>query len=86
MTRNVMSVKEEFCTNGWADLQFLIIALFELFMKELPWADPEGRGGSGGPDSPPPPHPRNCQIINFCHVEVFRQTPSGNLDHPPPPP
>ena len=20
MTRNIMSVKEEFCTNGWADL------------------------------------------------------------------
>ena len=38
------------------------------------WADPEGGGGQG---SAPP---RNCQIINFCHVEIFRQTPSGNLD------
>ena len=33
------------------------------------------RGGTTGPD-----HPWNCQIINFCHVEIFRQTPSGNLD------
>ena len=40
------------------------------------WADPEG--GTGGPDPP-----WNCQIINFCHVEIFRQTPSGNLDPPP---
>ena len=31
------------------------------------WADPEG--GTGGPN----------QIINFCHVEIFRQTPSGNF-------
>ena len=30
--------------------------------------------------------PWNCQIISFCHVEIFRQTPSGNLDPPPPPP
>ena len=36
--------------------------------------------------------PWNCQIINFCHVEIFRQNPSGNLDplslspRPPPPP
>ena len=37
-----------------------------------------GGGGTGGPDPP-----WNCQIINFCHVEIFRQTPSGNLDpHP----
>ena len=35
------------------------------------------RGGEGGPDPP-----WNCQIINFCHVEIFRQTPSGNLDPP----
>ena len=35
------------------------------------------RGGTGGPDPPPP---WNCKIINFCHVEIFRQTPSGNLD------
>ena len=41
-----------------------------------------GGGGTGGPDPPPPPH-WNCQIINFCHVEIFRQTPSGNLDPPP---
>ena len=32
-------------------------------------ADPEG-GGTGGPD-----HPWNCQIIDFCHVEIFRQIP-----------
>ena len=36
-------------------------------------------GGTGGLDPPP----WNCQIINFCHVEIFRQTPSGNLDPPP---
>ena len=39
--------------------------------KECAWADPEGDRGSGPP--------WNCQIINFCHVEIFRQTPSGNL-------
>ena len=27
----------------------------------------------------------NCQIINFCHVEIFRQTPSA-IGPPPPPP
>ena len=43
------------------------------------WADPEG---GQGVRTPPPPW--NCQIINFCHVEIFRQTPSGNLDPPPP--
>ena len=37
-------------------------------------------GGVSGP-----PTPWNCQIINFCHVENFRQTRSGNLDTPPPP-
>ena len=37
------------------------------------------RGGTGGPDPS-----WNCQIIDFCHVEIFRQTPSGNLDPPPP--
>ena len=42
------------------------------------WADPEG--GTGGPDPL-----WNCTIINFCHVEIFRQTPSGNLDPPPTP-
>ena len=36
-------------------------------------------GGTGGLDPP-----WNCQIINFCHVEIFRQTPSVNLDIPPP--
>ena len=45
------------------------------------WVDPEcvcvwGGGGRGSG------HPWNCQIINFCHVEIFRQTPSGNLDPP----
>ena len=35
-----------------------------------------GERGSG------PPTPWNCQIINFCHVEIFRQTPSGNLVDP----
>ena len=48
------------------------------------WLRPHGRiqrgGGAGGPDTP---FPWNCQIINFCHVEIFRQTPSGNLDLPP---
>ena len=42
------------------------------------------RGRAGGPEPPPPhthpPPPWNCQIINFCHVEIFRKTPSGNLD------
>ena len=38
------------------------------------------RGGRG------PDPPWNCQIINFCHVEIFHQTPSGTLDPPPPPP
>ena len=38
-------------------------------------------GGSRGGDKGPP---WNCQIICFCHVEIFRQTPSGNLDPPPP--
>ena len=40
------------------------------------------RGGQGVRTPPPPPGPWNCQIINFCHVEIFRQTPSGNLDPP----
>ena len=45
-------------------------------------------GGSrgGGKGVRPPPPTWNCQIICFCHVEIFRQTPSGNLDPPPPPP
>ena len=41
------------------------------------------RGGGQGVPTPPPPW--NCQIINFCHVENFSQTPSGNLDPPPTP-
>ena len=42
-------------------------------------------GGSRGGGSPPPTHTHtwNCQIICFCHVEIFRQTPSGNLDPTP---
>ena len=36
------------------------------------WADPEGGYRGSGP-------PWNCQIISFCHVEIFRQTPSGKL-------
>ena len=40
-----------------------------------------GRIQRGGRGSGPPPPP-NCQNINFCHVEIFRQTPSA----PPPPP
>ena len=45
------------------------------------------RGGDRGsaPPPPPPPPPWNCQIINFCHVKIFHQTPSGNLDPPPTP-
>ena len=43
-----------------------------------------GDRGSGHP--PPPPPPWNCQIICFWHVEIFRQTPSGNLDPLSPPP
>ena len=39
------------------------------------------RGGEGNRGSGPP---WNCQIINFCHVDIFRKTPSGNLDLPPP--
>ena len=38
------------------------------------------RGGGGDRGSGPPPPPWNCQIINFCYVEIFSQTPSGNLD------
>ena len=34
------------------------------------------RGGGQGIRTPP----WNCQIISFCHVEIFRQTPSGTLD------
>ena len=49
--------------------------------KPIAWADPEGV--TGGPDLSPPPPGNNCQIINFCHVEIFRKTPSGNLDPPP---
>ena len=54
-----------------------------LYVSDLvtAWADPEG---GQGVRTPPPPPPRNCQIISFCHVEIFRQTPSGNLDPPPP--
>ena len=39
------------------------------------------RGGGGGGQGVrnTPPH-WNCQIISFCHVDIFRQTPSGNLD------
>ena len=40
----------------------------------------EGGGGQGVRTPPPPPW--NCQIINFCHAEIFRQTPSGTLDLP----
>ena len=41
-----------------------------------------GGGGTGGP----PPHLElpDYTCICFCHVEIFRQTPSGNLDPPPP--
>ena len=39
-------------------------------------------GGGGGRGSRPPPPPWNCQIISFCHVEIFRQTPSGNSNPP----
>ena len=42
------------------------------------WADPEGVQGVRT-------LPWNCKIINFCHVEIFRQTPSENLPPPPPP-
>ena len=39
-----------------------------------PQADRMGgsRGGDRGPDPPPG---NNCQIIDFCHVEIFRKTP-----------
>ena len=40
-------------------------------------------GSRGGGDKGSGP-PWKCQIINFCHVEIFRQNPSGNLDPPPP--
>ena len=43
-----------------------------------------GSRGGGGQGVPPPPHTWNCQIICFCHVEIFRQTPSENLDPPHP--
>ena len=39
-------------------------------------------GGSRGGDRGSGP-PWNCQIISFCHVEIFRQTPFGNLDPSP---
>ena len=35
------------------------------------------RGGTGGPDPP-----WNRQIISFCHVEIFRQTPFGEFGPP----
>ena len=41
---------------------------------------PNMGGSRGGTGCPPPPW--NCRIICFCHVEIFRQTPSGNLDPP----
>ena len=47
----------------------------------IAWADPEGGGGGAGGLDPP----WNCQIIDFCHVEIFLQTPSGNV-YPPPTP
>ena len=37
----------------------------------------------------PPPPPGIARLLFFCHVEIFRQTPSWNLDPPtplPPPP
>ena len=39
------------------------------------------KGGGQGVRTPPPPW--NIQIINFYHVEIFRQTPSGTLDPTP---
>ena len=57
-----------------------MITIVQIFSKGGPWADPEGGDRGSGP-----PPPWNCQIINFCHVEIFRQTPSGNLDPTTPP-
>ena len=39
------------------------------------------RGGGDRGSGPPPPW--NCQIINFCHVEIFRQAPSAGEFGPP---
>ena len=41
-----------------------------------------GSRGGGGGEGQGVRNPWNCQIINFCHVEIFRQTPSGTLDPP----
>ena len=58
------------CSHPWA------IYMYRTICSNISWVDPEG--GTGGPDPP-----WNCRIINFCLVEIFRQTPSGNLDPPP---
>ena len=42
------------------------------------------RGGDGGSGTPPPP--LELPDYYFCHVEIFRQTPSGKFGPPPPPP
>ena len=66
-------------TSGATTIALCISCSLAKNEKYITWADPEG-GGTGGPD-----HPWNCQIIDFCHVEIFRQIPYGNLDPPPPP-
>ena len=64
------------CTLHLVDTSQTVRTGLKMFVS---WADPEG--GGQGVRIPP----RNCQIINFCHVVIFRQTPAGNLDPPPPP-
>ena len=56
----------------------LFTQIISIIFTVQTWADPEG----GEQGVRPPPSPWNCQIFCFCHVEIFRQTPSGNLDPP----
>ena len=60
------------CVHACMHVFFYIAFTLPIRLK-FPWADPEG--GTGGSDPP-----WNCQIINFCHVGIFCQTPSGTLD------
>ena len=52
------------------------------FTKDYPDTGIIHMGGSRGGGGAGPPW--NCQFISFFHVEIFRQSPSGNLDPPPP--
>ena len=55
----------------------LFTQIISIIFTVQTWADPEG--GTGGPPRPPPHW--NCQIICFCHVEIF---PFWEFGPPPP--